>query len=230
MFALTPVEIEALELSLSVAVASVLGSLPFAIAVAWVLARREFPGKILLDGLVHLPLVVPPVAVGYGLLVVFGRSGFVGSWLFDKFGITLIFSWQGAALAAAVMAFPLTVRAIRLALQYVDPRLEHAARTLGAGPIRVTATITLPLILPGVLTGVLLGFARALGEFGATITFVSSIPGETRTLPLALYALVQEPGGEESAVRLLVISVTVAIAALAASEFFARRLGRHLGT
>ena len=230
MFSLTPLEIEALALSLRVALASVLGSLPIAVVVAWILARREFPGKLLLDGLVHLPLVIPPVAVGYILLVVFGRNGLIGDWLFNQFGITLIFSWSGAALAAAVMAFPLTVRAIRLALSYVDPRLENAARTLGAGRGRVAATITLPLALPGILTGAVLGFARALGEFGATITFVSSIPGETRTLPLALYALVQSPGGDESAGRLLVISVVVAMAALAASEILARRLRRRLGT
>ncbi len=230
MFSLTPLEIEALALSLRVALASVLGSLPIAIVVAWVLARREFPGKLLLDGLVHLPLVIPPVAVGYILLVVFGRNGLIGEWLFNQFGITLIFSWSGAALAAAVMAFPLTVRAIRLALSYVDPRLENAARTLGAGRGRVAVTITLPLALPGILTGAVLGFARALGEFGATITFVSSIPGETRTLPLALYALVQSPGGDESAGRLLVISVVVAMAALAVSEILARRLRRRLGT
>lgn len=230
MFSLTPLEIEALALSLRVALASVLGSLPIAVVVAWVLARREFPGKLLLDGLVHLPLVIPPVAVGYILLVVFGRNGLIGNWLFNQFGITLIFSWSGAALAAAVMAFPLTVRAIRLALSYVDPRLENAARTLGASRGRVAATITLPLALPGILTGAVLGFARALGEFGATITFVSSIPGETRTLPLALYALVQSPGGDESAGRLLVISVVVAMAALAASEILTRRLRRRLRT
>lgn len=228
MFALTPAELTALGLSLKVALASVVGSLPLAVAAAWLLARRVFPGKVMIDGLIHLPLVIPPVAVGYLLLVVFGRAGPLGAWLYDTFGVSLAFSWRGAALAAAVMAFPLMVRAIRLAIELIDPRLEAAARTLGAGPFRVAATITLPLILPGIVTGAVLGFARALGEFGATITFVANIPGHTRTLPLALYSQVQTPGGEDAAVRLLVISVAIAVVALAASEILARRVAERV--
>ena len=228
MLALTPLEVEALSLSLRVAVACVLVSLPFGIALAWVLARRDFPGKTLVDGLAHAPLVVPPVAVGYVLLVLFGRNGPVGAWLYDAFGVTLIFTWQGAALASAVMAFPLMMRPIRLALELVDPRIETAARTLGAGPLRVALTITLPLILPGIITGMILAFARSLGEFGATITFVSNIPGETRTLPVALYTLVQTPGGEAGALRLMAISLLLALAAVALSEFLARRVGARL--
>ncbi|MFQ5958973.1 MAG: molybdate ABC transporter permease subunit [Alphaproteobacteria bacterium] len=211
-----------------VAVACVLGSLPFGIAVAWLLARCDFPGKTLVDGLVHAPLVVPPVAVGYILLVLFGRNGPVGAWLYDSFGVTVVFTWQGAALASAVMAFPLMVRAIRLALELVDRRIETAARTLGAGRTRVAFTITLPLALPGVLTGMVLAFARSLGEFGATITFVSNIPGETRTLPIALYSLVQTPGGEAGALRLVIISLALALAALALSELLARRVAARL--
>ena len=203
-------------------------SLPFGIALAWVLARRDFPGKTLVDGLAHAPLVVPPVAVGYVLLVLFGRNGPVGAWLYDVFGITLIFTWHCAALASAVMAFPLMMRPIRLALELVDPRIETAARTLGAGPLRVALTITLPLILPGIITGMILAFARSLGEFGSTITFVSNIPGETRTLPIALYTLMQTPGGEAGALRLMAISLLLALAALALSEFLARRVGASL--
>ncbi len=228
MFALTPLEVEALGLSLRVAVACVIASLPFGVAVAWLLARCEFPGKTLVDGLVHAPLVVPPVAVGYILLVLFGRNGPVGAWLYDSFGVTVVFTWQGAALASAVMAFPLMVRAIRLALELVDRRIETAARTLGAGRVRVAFTITLPLALPGVLTGMVLAFARSLGEFGATITFVSNIPGETRTLPIALYSLVQTPGGETGALRLVIISLALAVAALAFSELLARRVAARL--
>jgi len=225
---LTPIEVEALALSLRVAVACVLASLPFGIAIAWLLARCDFPGKTLLDGLVHAPLVIPPVAVGYILLVLFGRNGAIGAWLYETFGIVIAFTWKGAALASAVMAFPLMVRAIRLALELVDRRIETAARTLGAGRLRVAFTITLPLALPGVLTGAVLGFARSLGEFGATITFVSNIPGETRTLPLALYSLVQTPGGEGPAMRLVVISFLLALGALALSSLLARRMRARL--
>ncbi len=225
---LTPIEVEALALSLRVAVACVLASLPFGIAIAWLLARCDFPGKTLLDGLVHAPLVIPPVAVGYILLVLFGRNGAIGAWLYETFGIVVAFTWKGAALASAVMAFPLMVRAIRLALELVDRRIETAARTLGAGRLRVAFTITLPLALPGVLTGAVLGFARSLGEFGATITFVSNIPGETRTLPLALYSLVQTPGGEGPAMRLVVISFLLALGALALSSLLARRMRARL--
>ncbi|MBE9552336.1 MAG: molybdate ABC transporter permease subunit [Proteobacteria bacterium] len=225
---LTPLEIEALGLSLRVAVASVLGSLPFGLAAAWLLARRSFPGKSLVDGIIHLPLVVPPVVVGYVLLVALGRRGPVGGWLYDSFGISIAFTWKGAAVAAAVMAFPLMVRAMRLSLEAVDRRLEAAARTLGAGRTRVFVTITLPLMAPGILAGTVLAFARALGEFGATITFVSNIPGETRTLPIALYTLTQTPDGEAAAARLAIISVLLALVAIVASEWIARRMARRL--
>lgn len=226
---MSDLEIEALKLSLQVALAAVGFSLPIAILVAWVLARKTFPGKSFLDGFVHLPLILPPVVVGYVLLVGLGRNGIVGSFLFDTFGVTFAFTWKGAAVAAAVMAFPLMVRAIRLSLESVDQGLEQAARTLGANPLRVFATVTLPLASPGILTGAILGFARSLGEFGATITFVSNIPGETRTLPIALYTLTQIPGGEAGAFRLVVISVIVAFAALLVSEMMARRLKSRLG-
>jgi molybdate transport system permease protein len=228
VFPLTPLELEALSLSLRVALWAVLVSLPLGLAMAWLLARHEFIGKTLVNGLVHLPLVVPPVAVGYLLMVLLGRRGPLGGWLYDSFGITLIFTWQGAAVASAVMAFPLMVRSIRLSLEAIDNRLETAARTLGAPRARVFATITLPLATPGILTGVVLAFARSLGEFGATITFVSNIAGETRTLPIALYTLIQSPGGEAGAARLMVISLALAIIALLASEFMARRISARL--
>jgi molybdate transport system permease protein len=224
MLNLTDLEQEALALSLRVALWAVGTGLPVALAVAWLLARRDFPGKTLLNGFVHLPLVLPPVVVGYLLLLTFGRQGLVGSWLHDTLGVTIAFTWQGAALAAAVMAFPLMVRAIRLSLEAVDTRLESAARTLGAGRLEVFWTVTLPLTAPGLLAGAILGFARSLGEFGATITFVSNIPGETRTLPLALYSLVQQPDGEAGALRIAVISVVLALVALAGSELLARRV------
>jgi molybdate transport system permease protein len=230
MWSLTPLENEAVILSLRVAFWAVLWSLPLGVLTAWVLARREFFGKTLVNGLVHLPLIVPPVVVGYVLLIVLGRKGVVGGWLHDWFGITVAFTWKGAAVAAAVMAFPLMVRAIRLSLDEVDRRLEQAARTLGAGPVRVFFTVTLPLTLPGILTGTILAFARSLGEFGATITFVSNIPGQTRTLPLALYTLTQTPGGEAGALRLVVIAVVLAMAALMASEILARRIARRQET
>ena len=229
MLELTPLEREALGLSLTVAFWSVLASLPLGLATAWLLARREFYGKALLNGLVHLPLVVPPVVVGYLLLLLFGRRGPLGAWLYDAFGVTVAFTWKGAALAAAVMAFPLMVRAMRLSLEAVDRRLEAAARTLGARRLEVFLTVTLPLMSPGILAGTILAFARSLGEFGATITFVSNIPGETRTLPLALYSLTQTPDGETGALRLTAIAVVLAFASLAASEFLARRIRRHIG-
>jgi molybdate transport system permease protein len=225
---LTPLETEALLLSLRVGVVSVVASLPFGLAIAWLLARHEFPGKMLLNGLVHLPLVLPPVVVGYSLLLLFGRHGPLGAWLYESLGITFAFNWKGAALAAGVMAFPLMVRAMRLSLELVDQRLEAAARTLGAGRLRVFATVTLPLMAPGILTGAILAFARSISEFGATITFVSNIPGETRTLPLALYALTQTPGGDMPAWRLAILSVLLAMAALLASELLARRLDRRI--
>jgi molybdate transport system permease protein len=226
---MTGIEIEALLLSLKVSILAVVASLPAGILVAWVLARRSFPGKVLLDGLVHLPLVLPPVVTGYLLLVVLGRGAAVGSFLQQTLGLTLSFDWKGAAVAAAVMAFPLMVRAIRLSMEGVDRGLEAAALTLGAHPLRVFFTVTLPLVMPGVITGMILAFARSLGEFGATITFVSNIPGQTRTLPLALYTFTQVPGGEAGAARLCIIAVLVALAALVASEVLSRRMSRRFG-
>lgn len=220
---LSPLEAEALTLSLRVAFWSVLCSLPPGIAIAWLLARREFYGKPVIDALIHLPLVVPPVVVGYVLLVLFSRNGPVGGWLDDAFGLRVAFTWQGAALAAAIMGFPLMVRAIRLSFEAIDPRLEQAARTLGAGPLDVLVSVTLPLIANGIIAGTVLAFARSLGEFGATIVFASSIPGETRTLPLALYGLAQTPGGEAGAMRLAVIAALLALAAMLASSWLARR-------
>lgn len=228
MFALTALESEAILLSLRVAFWSMLISMPVAIAVAWLLARKQFYGHALVNGLVHLPLVMPPVVVGYLLLLLLGRNGAMGAWLWDWFGISVAFTWRGAAVASAVMAFPLMVRAIRLSLENVDVRLESAARTLGAPPIWVFLTVTLPLMAPGILTGAMLAFARGFGEFGATITFVSNIPGETRTLPIALYSLTQMPGGESGALRLLILSVIIAMLALLASELMARRVRARL--
>ena len=219
-------EWEALGLSLRVSLAATLASLPLGVLVAFALARWRFPGRLLLNGLVHLPLVLPPVVTGYLLLRVFGRQGFIGG-LLEDWGLGIAFRWTGAALAAAVMAFPLLVRAIRLSIEAVDARLEEAAATLGAGPLMVFATVTLPLILPGVLAGSILAFARAMGEFGATITFVSSIPGETRTLPTAIYAFLQQPGGEDAALRLVLISVAVSLLAVLVAELVAARLARR---
>ncbi len=223
---LTPFETEALLLSLKVAVAAVTCSLPLAIAVAWVLARKEFPGKSAFNALVHLPLVVPPVVIGYLLLVTMGRRGIIGAWLDETFGIVIAFTWMAAAVASGVMAFPLMVRAIRLSIEAVDARLESVARTLGASHLRVLLTVTLPLTLPGIVAGTALGFARCLGEFGATITFASNIPGVTRTLPLALYPAINMPGGEQNALRLVIISLVLAFLALAISEIMARRVAR----
>jgi len=225
----TALEWEALGLSLKVAVWATACSLPLAVAIAWLLARRRFPGKAVLDGIVHLPLVLPPVAVGYLLLLLLGRNGIVGAWLAETFGLTFVFSWRGAAVAAAVMAFPLLVRAIRLSLETMDRGLEVAARTLGAGPWRTFFTVTLPLVSPGIVTGLVLAFTRALGEFGATITFAASVPGETRTIPLAMFTALETPEGEQIAFRLAAISVAVALVTLLASELFARRLARRIG-
>lgn len=222
LFAFGPDELVAIRLSLKVAAAAALCSLPPGIAVAWLLARRRFFGKALLDALVHLPLVLPPVVVGYLLLLALGRRGAIGAWLWEWFGFTFAFSWRGAALAAAVMAFPLMVRAIRLALEAVDTRLEQAARTLGAGRWRVFFTITLPLTLPGIIAGTVLAFARSLGEFGATITFVSNIPGETRTIPSAMFSLIETPGAESTAARLCAVAIALALLSLVASELLAR--------
>jgi molybdate transport system permease protein len=215
---------QAIILSLKVALLATAVALPLGIVVAYCLARYEFIGKWLLDGLVHLPLVLPPVVTGYLLLTLFGRQGAIGAALFDWFGISLAFNWLGAALASAVMGFPLMVRAIRLAFEAIDQRLESAASTLGASRARVMATITIPLALPGILAGAVLAFARSLGEFGATITFVSSIPGQTQTLPAAIYALIQVPGGEQAAMQLTIIAVILALLALAVSEWLSRRI------
>ena len=222
-------ELQVLALSLQVSLLAIAVALPLAVLAAWVLSRLDFPGKSLLDGVIHLPLVLPPVVVGYLLIVTFGRNGIVGGWLHDVLGLTLIFNWTGAALAAGVMAFPLIVRPVRLSLDAVDRRLETAARTLGAGRLDVFRTITLPLTLPGILVGSVLGFARCLGEFGATITFAANIPGETRTIPLAIYTALQTPDGEAAATRLVVLSVAVSVLALAVSEWLARRIARGLG-
>jgi molybdate transport system permease protein len=226
MLSMSDTELGIILLSLKVAFFSVALSLPFAILVAHVLARFDFPGKTLLDAVVHLPLVLPPVVVGFALLVLFGKQGPLGAWLNDWFGIVVAFRWTGAALASAIMGFPLMVRAIRLSISSIDARLETVARTLGGSPIWVFLSITLPLALPGLITGVLLSFARSLGEFGATITFVSNIPGETETLPLAIYTFVQSPGGDAQAIRLSLIAVLLSIAALVASEWLTRRTSR----
>ena len=215
---------EAVFLSLRVSAMATIVALPLAIWVAHILARKVFRGHALLNGLVHLPLVLPPVVTGYLLLVVFGRSGVIGGLLFEWFGVTLAFRWTGAALAAGIMGFPLMVRAIRLGFEAVDAGLEDAARTLGASEVRVFRTVTLPLIAPGVVAGAVLGFAKALGEFGATITFVAAIPGQTQTIPSAIYGLLQVPGQESAVVVLVVISVTLAMGALVASEWLARRM------
>lgn len=216
-----------LALSLKVAVVAVLGALPPACALAWLLSRVRFPGKVLLDGLVHLPLVTPPVVVGWLLLGLFGPAAPMGRWLETVFGLELMFRWTGAALAAGVMALPLMVRAMRLSFDGVDRRLEAAARSLGAGPFRVFLTVSAPLAAPGVLAALVLGFARALGEFGATIAFVSNIPGETRTLSLAIYNALQTPGGEDSAARLAGLSILLSLAALVASEAMIRKGRRN---
>jgi molybdate transport system permease protein len=229
MMWLTADESEALRLSLSIATRSVAFNLPAAILIAWILTRVRFVGRTLLDALVHLPLVLPPVVVGYVLLLLFGIHGFIGSWLRRVFGIELIFTRNGAALATAVMSFPLMVRAMRISLENVDRGLEDAARTLGARAADRFATITLPLMLPGIVAGVITAFSAALGEFGAVITFVSNIPGETRTLPLALYTALQSPGGEHAAARLAGLSLGLGLAGLLLSEWFSRRVRRMLG-
>ena len=222
-------EWQAVVLSLKVSSIAVLFSLPFGILTAWILVRCQFPGKSLLDSLIHLPLVLPPVVVGYLLLIGLGRSGVIGQYLYDWFGFSFAFSWRGAALASAVIAFPLMVRAIRLALEAVDMRLEQAARTLGAGRWRVFFTITLPLTLPGIIVGTVLAFARSLGEFGATITFVSNIPQETRTLPLAMFTLIETPGAEGAAARLCIIAIALALLSLLVSEWLARWDRKRMG-
>jgi molybdate transport system permease protein len=224
----TPDELEVLGLSLKVAFWSVLVSLPAAVAVAYLLARADFPGKTLFDSVVHLPLVLPPVVVGYVLLLAFGKNGPIGALLEHGFGIVVAFKWTGAALAAGIMGFPLMVRAVRLSIEAIDRKLEAAASTLGAGRLAVFTTITLPLALPGILTGMLLSFARGLGEFGATITFVSNIPGETRTLPLAIYSYTQTPSGDAQALRMSLLAIALSLAALFASEVLVRRATRRI--
>jgi molybdate transport system permease protein len=227
MTLLSPEELQAVALSLRVALWATLGGLPFGILVAYALARWEFPGKQILNGLVHLPLILPPVVTGYLLLLTFGTRGPIGSVLQD-IGIVFAFRWTGAALAAGIMAFPLMVRAIRLSIEAVDPKLEQAGATLGASPLWVFATVTLPLVLPGILAGAILAFAKAMGEFGATITFVSNIPGQTQTLPSAIYAFLQVPGGEASALRLVAVSVVIAMTALMLSEVLSRRIAKRV--
>jgi molybdate transport system permease protein len=226
--ALTPEEWEAIHLSLRVASVAMIGSLPFGIVMAWLLARVSFPGRAIVDGIVHLPLVMPPVVTGYLLLLAFGRRGPIGQFLESAFGIVLAFNWTGAALAAAIMGFPLLVRAIRLSIEAIDPGLESAASTLGANRFLVFLSITLPLMLPGILAGAVLAFARALGEFGATITFVGNIPGVTQTIPTAIYTYTQVPGGETAALRLTIIAIVIAFAALLASDALSRRVARRM--
>lgn len=221
-------EWQAIELSLRVSLLAVFISLPFGIAIAWLLARCHFPGKALLDGLVHMPLVLPPVVLGYLLLITFGRQGWIGQALWRWFDFSFAFNWYGAVLASAIVAFPLMVRAIRLALESVDIKLEEAARTLGAGQWRVFMTITLPLTLPGIIAGSVLSFARSLGEFGATITFVANIAGETSTIPLAMYTLIETPGAENSAARLCIMAILLALFSLLLAEWLAHRGRRRL--
>ncbi|WP_054308177.1 molybdate ABC transporter permease subunit [Mesorhizobium sp. 1M-11] len=225
---LSPDEWNAVRLSIKVATVAMLVSLPIGIAVALLLARGRFWGKTLLNGIVHLPLILPPVVTGYLLLLAFGRRGPAGAFFADYFGLVFSFRWTGAALACGVMGFPLMVRAIRLSIEAVDRKLEAAAGTLGASPLWVFATVTLPLILPGMIAGAILSFAKAMGEFGATITFVSNIPNETQTLPSAIYTFTQVPGGDEGALRLTLISIVISMAALIASEVLARRVGRRM--
>ena len=229
MLALTPEELTAIKLSLRVAALAVAASLPFGIVMAWVLARTKFYGRPLLNALVLLPLVLPPVVTGYVLLLLFGRQGPIGHFLYQCCGIVLAFRWTGAALACAIMGFPLMVRAMLLSLEAVDRRIEQAAATLGANPFFVFFTVTLPLILPGVIAGAILSFARAMGEFGATITFVSNIPGETQTLPTLIYTFTQLPGGEAGALRLTLISVVISLGAILLSETFVKRVQKTLG-
>lgn len=224
----TPEEWQIIALSLKVGGVAMALTLPLAFALAWLLARTRFAGKMLLDAVVHLPLVVPPVVTGWVLLLAFAPDGPIGGWLLGWFGVSVLFKWTGAAIASGVMALPLMVRSMRLSIEAVDQRLESAARTLGAGPGRVFWSITLPLSVPGILAGAVLGFARSIGEFGATITFVSNVPGQTQTLPLAIYSALQQPGGDAMVWRLSAISVLLSLAALIASELLARRAGRGL--
>lgn len=226
---LTEYEYQALLLSLKVAFFAILWLIPMGIGIAWGLARKQFVGKSVVDSLVHLPLVLPPVVIGYLLLISMGRQGFIGQWLYQQFDIVFSFSWKGAVLACIVVALPLMVRSIRLSLESVDVKLEQAAATLGASPVRIFFTITLPLTIPGIITGTMLSFARSLGEFGATISFVSNIPGETQTIPLAMYNFIETPGSETQAMRLCIISIAIALSSLIASEWLSRVGAKRLG-
>lgn len=229
MFYLSDYEYQALLLSLKVAGFAILWLVPIGIGLAWLLAKKQFIGKGLVESLVHLPLVLPPVVIGYLLLVMMGRQGIIGAWLNDVFGVVFSFSWKGASLACIVVALPLMVRSIRLSLETVDSKLEEAAATLGASPMKVFFTITLPLMVPGIITGTMLSFARSLGEFGATISFVSNIPGETQTIPLAMYTFIETPGAEMEAARLCAISIAIALSSLMLSEWLNRKTASKLG-
>ncbi|WP_038889623.1 molybdate ABC transporter permease subunit [Vibrio campbellii] len=226
---MTELEYQALILSLKVGAYAVVWLIPLGIALAWLLSRKQFIGKSILDSLIHLPLVLPPVVIGYLLLISLGRQGILGSWLYEHFGLVFSFNWKGAVIACIVVALPLMVRSVRLSLDSVDPKLEHAASTLGASPLKVFVTITLPLTIPGVITGTMLSFARSLGEFGATISFVSNIPGETQTIPLAMYNFIETPGAEMEAARLCIISIALALSTLMISEWLNRKASARLG-
>ncbi|MGR5164807.1 molybdate ABC transporter permease subunit [Vibrio owensii] len=226
---MTELEYQALMLSLKVGAYAVVWLIPLGVALAWLLSRKEFFGKSILDSLIHLPLVLPPVVIGYLLLISLGRQGVLGNWLFEHFGLVFSFNWKGAVIACIVVALPLMVRSVRLSLDNVDPKLEHAASTLGASPLKVFLTITLPLTIPGIITGTMLSFARSLGEFGATISFVSNIPGETQTIPLAMYNFIETPGAEMEAARLCIISIVLALSTLMISEWLNRKAASRLG-
>ncbi|AYO17191.1 molybdate ABC transporter permease subunit [Vibrio owensii] len=226
---MTELEYQALMLSLKVGAYAVVWLIPLGVALAWLLSRKEFIGKSILDSLIHLPLVLPPVVIGYLLLILLGRQGVLGNWLFEHFGLVFSFNWKGAVIACIVVALPLMVRSVRLSLDNVDPKLEHAASTLGASPLKVFLTITLPLTIPGIITGTMLSFARSLGEFGATISFVSNIPGETQTIPLAMYNFIETPGAEIEAARLCIISIILALSTLMISEWLNRKAAARLG-
>ncbi|MET2949625.1 molybdate ABC transporter permease subunit [Vibrio owensii] len=226
---MTELEYQALMLSLKVGAYAVVWLIPLGVALAWLLSRKEFIGKSILDSLIHLPLVLPPVVIGYLLLISLGRQGVLGNWLFEHFGLVFSFNWKGAVIACIVVALPLMVRSVRLSLDNVDPKLEHAASTLGASPLKVFLTITLPLTIPGIITGTMLSFARSLGEFGATISFVSNIPGETQTIPLAMYNFIETPGAEMEAARLCIISIVLALLTLMVSEWLNRKAASRLG-
>ncbi|WFB50131.1 molybdate ABC transporter permease subunit [Vibrio coralliilyticus] len=227
---LSDYEYQALMLSLKVAFYTICWLIPIGIGFGWLLAKKQFIGKSWLDSLIHLPLVLPPVVIGYLLLISMGRQGFIGQWLYEYFGLVFSFSWKGAVLACVIVALPLMVRSIRLSLESVDPKLEQAAATLGASPLKIFFTITLPLTIPGIITGTMLSFARSLGEFGATISFVSNIPGETQTIPLAMFTFIETPGAELETMRLCIISIVIALASLLGSEVLTRHCAKRLGT